>query len=282
MRPILRFLVALLTVLAAVALMAQNTPLTVNPQVRTDSNGYLLANVALSGLVGQSTPLRPMSQTPMTTDSNGYLLVNIGTFSSSQLVLPVGSAGTPSLTFTGRLTDGIFSGASTKVAIVSGGVSELVAYQNGVNIRSDGVFSFASTTDPVASGADTGLSRTAAGSVAIGTGAQGNSAGSIIAQTHITSGTTAVAVANVGANSCGTTAATIAGNENVGAITVGATSGTQCRITFTTTAATRRHCVFTDETTTIATRGVAVDTTHSDVLGAFVAGDVVSYVCLAR
>jgi hypothetical protein len=40
---------------------------------------------------------------------------------------------------------------------------------------------------------------------------------------------TAMAVANVGANSCGTTTATIAGNQTVGEVTVGATSGTQCR-----------------------------------------------------
>ncbi|MES2531836.1 MAG: hypothetical protein V4636_12420, partial [Pseudomonadota bacterium] len=93
---------------------------------------------------------------------------------------------------------------------------------------------------------------------------------------------TGVSVANVGANSCGTTAATIAGNQNSGVITVGATAGTQCRVTFSTAAPVARDCVVTDSTTTIATRATYVDTTHSDFLGAFVAGDLVTYVCLVR
>jgi hypothetical protein len=108
---------------------------------------------------------------------------------------------------------------------------------------------------------------------------------SLTANAFATSSTTAVAVANVGANSCGTSAASIAGNDNVGAITVGATSATQCRITFTVAATTRRHCVATDETTA----GVAaslhtayVDSTHTDILGTITAADVISYVCFAR
>lgn len=93
---------------------------------------------------------------------------------------------------------------------------------------------------------------------------------------------TGVTVANVGANSCGTTAATIAGNQVSGVITVGATSGTQCRVTFSTAATTARDCVVTDSTTTIATRATYVDTTHTDFLGAFVAGDNVTYACVVR
>lgn len=96
-----------------------------------------------------------------------------------------------------------------------------------------------------------------------------------------TSGATP-AVANVGANSCGTTAATIAGNNNAGEITVGATLGTQCRVTFTVAAPTRRVCTVTDATTTIATRATYVDSTHTDFLGAFVAGDIVAYHCFAN
>lgn len=98
---------------------------------------------------------------------------------------------------------------------------------------------------------------------------------------YVTAGA-APSVANVGANSCGTTAATIAGNNNAGEITVGTVAGTQCRVTFTIAAPTRRVCTVTDATTTIATRATYVDSTHTDFLGAFVAGDIVAYHCFAN
>lgn len=98
----------------------------------------------------------------------------------------------------------------------------------------------------------------------------------------LATGGSAPSVANVGANSCGTTAASIAGNDANGEITVGATAGTQCRVTFTTTAANRRDCVFEDESTKITIQPTYVDTTHTDVLGVFTAGDVISYICMAR
>lgn len=106
--------------------------------------------------------------------------------------------------------------------------------------------------------------------------------------TPITSGTThlsagsGMAVANVGANSCGTSTATIAGNNNAFVITVGTVGGTQCRVAFTITAANEWDCTVTDSTTTIATRATPVDTTHTDFLGAFVAGDKVTGVCFPR
>lgn len=91
-----------------------------------------------------------------------------------------------------------------------------------------------------------------------------------------------MAVANVGANSCGTTAATIAGNNNAFVITVGATSGTQCRVAFTAAASTEWDCAANDDTTTIAVRTTPIDTTHTDLIGAFVAGDKVTGICFAR
>jgi hypothetical protein len=106
---------------------------------------------------------------------------------------------------------------------------------------------------------------------------------SVSAASPIYQGTgTGVSVANVGANSCGTSPATIAGNQNSGVITVGATAGTQCRVTFSTAAPVARDCTVTDSTTTIATRATAVSVTTHDFLGAFVAGDLVTYVCLVR
>jgi hypothetical protein len=104
--------------------------------------------------------------------------------------------------------------------------------------------------------------------------------------TAVTSGTTfltsgsGMGVANVGANSCGTSAATIVGNNNLFTFTVGATAGTQCRVAFTVTAANAWGAVCNDDTTTIAVRTTAVDTTHVDVIGTFTAGDQVT--CIAH
>lgn len=89
-------------------------------------------------------------------------------------------------------------------------------------------------------------------------------------------------VANVGANSCGTTAATIAGNDNAGEITVGNVSGTQCRITFTSAAPVKWQCVISNTITANLARGVPVDTTHLDLVGTFVGGDVLAYICVPR
>jgi hypothetical protein len=93
---------------------------------------------------------------------------------------------------------------------------------------------------------------------------------------------TSPAVANIGANSCGTTAATIAGRDNAFAITVGATAGTDCRVTFDTTAPNTWACAFSNQTTGNIARQTAATTTTSDVSGTFVAGDVLIGVCFAR
>jgi hypothetical protein len=92
----------------------------------------------------------------------------------------------------------------------------------------------------------------------------------------------AMAVANVGANSCGTTTATIAGNQTVGEVTVGATSGTQCRVTVPQAVTTRFNGSCSNQTTAALCRLVAVSTTTFDLVGAFTAGDVVAYAVLGR
>lgn len=97
----------------------------------------------------------------------------------------------------------------------------------------------------------------------------------------ITTGSTP-SVGNVSADSCGTTAATITGNDNAGEITVGATSGTQCRITFTIASSNRWYCLSNNTTTANIARAIPVDATHVDLVGTFVGGDVITYICLAR
>ncbi len=100
--------------------------------------------------------------------------------------------------------------------------------------------------------------------------------------TTLKSAGSGMAVANVGANSCGTTTATIAGNNNAFVITVGATAGTQCRVAFTFAATTEWDCAASDDTTTTAVRTTPFDTTHTDLIGAFTAGDKVTGICFPR
>jgi hypothetical protein len=99
---------------------------------------------------------------------------------------------------------------------------------------------------------------------------------------QIVTGGTTPAVSNTSANSCGTTAATIAGNDNNGIITVGATAGTSCTVTFVQAAPNRRECFVNNETTANLARSTYSSTTVSIFTGTFVAGDVLSYICLAR
>lgn len=91
------------------------------------------------------------------------------------------------------------------------------------------------------------------------------------------------AVSNTTANSCGTSAATIAGNNNVGTVTVGATAGTDCTLTFTTTAPVEWICQGNNQTTLgNLVSAVPASTTTARLAGTFVAGDKLNYTCFAR
>ena len=117
----------------------------------------------------------------------------------------------------------------------------------------------------------------------IGAGVYWVSGGSVMTQqaTFLSNGG-GMTVANVGANSCGTTTATIAGGPNANVTTVGATSGTQCRLKFPFAASTEWDCSANDDTTTVAVRTTPVDSTHTDLIGAFTAGDKVTAICFPR
>lgn len=107
-------------------------------------------------------------------------------------------------------------------------------------------------------------------------------AGSTVTSTYFISTQAISGVANVGANSCGTSTATILGTSQSNVTTVGATAGTQCRIAFTTAATTAWDCTANDDTTTVAVRTTPVDTTHTDIIGTFTAGDKVTAHCWPR
>lgn len=238
----------------------------------------------------QQIRLRATSWTPgqsaVITAVRGYGNLAQATGSSStptfsRLFLADGTQGLPSLTFTNANTSGFYRAGSNDIRLVLAGTNdEQRWFANGVTFRSDSQIQFSSTTN-LGAAADTGITRGAAGQLNVGNGSASDFSGTVKATNYITAGT-GLAVANVGANSCGTTAATIAGGNNAFAITVGATSGTQCRITFTFAAATEWDCAFNDQTTTIAIRSTPVDTSHTDALGAFTAGDKVTGICFPR
>ncbi len=187
-----------------------------------------------------------------------------------------------------QFTSGTNSGA---LYVQSQGFTNITRYpQNGLTLESNGVggTTFSNSgglTTPFnwqTNGATTVATLTnTAFNIGSGSAYQVNGTAITSGTTHLSAGT-GMAVANVGANSCGTTAATIAGNNNAGEVTVGATGGTQCRIAFTVTAATKWQCWANDETTAVLTRCVPVDTTHADLLGAFTAGDVITYGAFPR
>ena len=238
--------------LLSLGLQATDGPLTnaANLMVRTDENGYLLTSAATAGLV--DGPLTAFGNVRVRTDENGYLRVAIAT----------GGATAPSdATY---ITQTASSGLSAEQALstLSSGIMRVATTTGAITALTDSAGIIANISNETGSGV-----------LVFGT--------SPTIATPVTSGSTP-AVANVGANSCGTDAATIAGNDNAGSITVGATGGTQCRITFTTTAANRWHCVANNETTANLLRTTYVDTTHVDVLGTMVAGDVLTYLCQRR
>lgn len=225
--------------------------------------------------------------------------------SSLQFLFPDGTAANPAMSFTSQGI-GFFRAGSSIVAYSGDGTNQNIMFSNsGLFIGQTLPLGFG----PVAS-ADTKLFRTAANQIGWGgttaafpsikrnvtalnfrladdSGdapiAFSTSTASVSSISPILQGSgTGVTVANVGANSCGTSTATIAGNQISGVITVGTVAGTQCRLTFTTAAPVARDCTVTDSTTTIATRAAAVDASNTDLFGAFVAGDKVTYVCTVR
>ena len=100
--------------------------------------------------------------------------------------------------------------------------------------------------------------------------------GGLQIQKHLESRGTAPAVAG----SCGS-GPTIVGTDVAGKVTTGTGSPTSCTVTFATTWTNAPACMVTNETTANLAR--AVSTTTTVVLsGTFVAGDVLSYICLGR
>lgn len=247
-------LLVILGLLNRVLLQATDGPLTnaANLGVRTDENGYLLASSGTPGAI--DGPLTAFGNIKVRTDENGYLRV---------ACLDCGTGGAPSnATYITQTADAVLTNEQA-IGFLSSGIMRVSTTDGVITSLTNSAGLAANLSDETGSGG--GFVRATSPTIA----------------TVITSGSTP-AVADVGAASCGATAATIVGNDNQFRITVGAGAGTQCRVTFTTTAPNAWDCTVTDSTTTIATRATAVDTTHTDFLGAFGGGDVVTGLCSRR
>jgi len=83
------------------------------------------------------------------------------------------------------------------------------------------------------------------------------------------------------AGSCGT-GPTIVGSDLAGKVTTGTGSPTSCTITFQKAFAVAPACVGNDETTAAAVKAISTTTTLILSSGAFVASDVLSYLCVGR
>lgn len=123
---------------------------------------------------------------PTTTDTTG----NLNLAASSAVILPTtGSASNPSLTSAVDTSTGIYFRASQALDLTTNGVLRIELAQGIFRSASTGVFGWSSGL--ASSAADTSLSRTAAGTVGIGTGATGSIAGTL-SVLNVTLGSTGV------------------------------------------------------------------------------------------
>lgn len=244
-----------------------------------------LAIICAVGLIAQDG-----AQTNIGAGLNSAFTAFIGPsgIANGPIILVPGSASASSTQFTtdtaGNIS-GIYKPTTNYLGLAAGSLGVAAIHNDGgatlgVRLRSDAQLGFSSTTGLTAS-TDSAFTRLGVASIALGNGTQGDFSGTLKLGNLIPTGAI-TGVANVGANSCGTTTATILGSNNSSVITVGATAGTQCRLQFSFAATTAWDCTANDDTTTIAVRTTPVDTTHTDVIGSFTAGDKVTSHCFPR
>ena len=89
---------------------------------------------------------------------------------ASANVMPNGTASQPSQFFGSDPTTGFYRVGASQLGITLGGAAEFMFFQNGVNQRSDGIYSWSSTTDPTGA-SDAAIGRAAANQVSFLRGA---------------------------------------------------------------------------------------------------------------
>lgn len=109
--------------------------------------------------------------------SGGSAISNAGTLTFGQI--PDGTAAAPALGFINESNTGFLRAGSGLLAVTSQGSSHFLFNTAGASAGANSIYAFASTNDPSAGGADAGISRLGAGSIAFGNGSSGNTSANL-------------------------------------------------------------------------------------------------------
>lgn len=122
--------------------------------------------------------IRVDGNTISSTNANGN--ISLTPNGTGQVALPVGSATAPGATFTGTLNAGLtYINGAVVIADEGSQMAAFDASATGVKLPNNGTYAWVGNTAPASSVGDTGISRVAAGIVAVGTGASGSGDGAI-------------------------------------------------------------------------------------------------------
>lgn len=176
---------------------------------------------------------------------------------SPQLILPNGTNSAPSISFANGPTGGLYSNSAGKYTFSGGSGNGITLGATGAIANGGaGLFAFTASTDSTAA-ADVGLSRISAGVIGVGTGSQGNVAGTIQSGAYQT-GTNCAAVGTAANPSVASCTSAAAGSVSC------ATNASGGTCTVNTTAVTANSEIFLEQradTTTGTRLGVTCNTT---------------------
>lgn len=167
------------------------------------------------------------------------------------------------------------TGGRNGVGVCVNGSAAFALYNNGIEMQNNNSYQWAPSTN-VDANADTSLSRSAAGVVAVGTGASGNTSGFLKAAGYMSVGTTFTTDTGCG------TPSSLAGGATAGKFVGNATSCTTV-VTMgnTATAPNGWACKANDLTTTADTvTQTATTTTTATFSGTIVSGDTINFFCI--
>lgn len=259
----------------------------------------LISQVVIQGVLQQGT----------TNFTSTLSLSGVGT----QILNVNGTAAAPSYSFAGASSNGIFAPANNQFAISPNGTARFYIDNGVIRVGATEPFTWSSSADPTLAVADTGLSRTAAGTIAVGNGTQGDVSGNLNAHNLSASnifnlsslmslygtGTATLNVTNIAgtigstvkvdalptvASGFGTGPAIIAGSTPfAGSINVGTvTPGTGGVINFNGTAfPSAPFCICQDDTTILGIRCTTTTTQLTITAAALTASDIVAWICIS-
>lgn len=170
-------ILSVLALLCAGDVIAQG-PLTnaLNLRVRTDASGYLISTGA--AYTAPDGPLTAFGNIRLRTDANGYLLTTSSPSGSTNTFYAAnGTNAAPSYAFSASTGTGLYRTAASGLAITLTGTATTAFYSSVTQTVSGIPWTWAAVGLDGAS--DTGLSRTAAGVIAVGNGTQADVTGTL-------------------------------------------------------------------------------------------------------